>query len=434
MKNLYIIFALFVIALFWACSDDDSDSKGAPVVDYVRSCDPAEAEIHLTSALLGNKIAIVGNNLGSVNKVYFNDVQAKLTPVFVTDNSIIVEVPTDLPTDKQDLITLYSSNGTSCNYSFVTVVPGPTIKSMDCEFVADGDIAYINGTYLTNYETDPLKVIFTGDAEGEVVECTLERVAVKVPAGAQPGPVTVTSAYGTATSVFNFRDNRTEYVIMDFDNIRRPIAPLTDRWSNGWHRGENDQNGGERIGTNGITGQYLILKGNVNVDGDAVNVSEWDFCFDAWPFTSTAPDLLDAKNINNLALKFEAKVVGEWTGGALQTIFTSVANASYSWVDPDANHPNELWKWDAWGADPYPRTMWAPWADNGGSYSTDGKWITVTIPMSECKYGMFGKVVGPKPAGNYAGMTLFVNRYHSGSGKSCYLQLYIDNIRVVPNK
>ena len=131
MKNLYIIFALFVTASFWACSDDDSDSKGTPVVEYVRSCDPAEAETHLTSALLGNKVAIIGNNLGSVNKIYFNDVPAILTPVYVTDNAIIVEVPTDLPADKQDLIWLHSSNGASCSYPFVTVVPGPTVKSMD---------------------------------------------------------------------------------------------------------------------------------------------------------------------------------------------------------------------------------------------------------------------------------------------------------------
>ena len=163
---------------------------------YIRPCDAAVSDSLLTSAYLGDRIAIIGEHLGGVNAIYFNDQKVKLNPNFVTDNAIIVSIPSGIPGEKQDLIKLYTNND-SCYYSFETKVPVPSVKSMTCEYVAEGDIAYIQGLYFVNEDANPLKVTFTGDVDGEIVSHDVNNIAVKVPAGAQPGPVRVTSVYGT---------------------------------------------------------------------------------------------------------------------------------------------------------------------------------------------------------------------------------------------
>ena len=68
--NKYIYKSLLIAGLLigiTACSDDDSNSnfssKGTPSVRYVRPCDTNVADSLLVSAFLGEKIAIIGDNL-----------------------------------------------------------------------------------------------------------------------------------------------------------------------------------------------------------------------------------------------------------------------------------------------------------------------------------------------------------------------------------
>lgn len=417
--NKYI-FRIAIVALsfisFSACSDDDDkggSGGGTPVVRYIRPCDAAVSDSLLSSAYLGDKIAIIGENLGGVNAVYFNDQKAKLNPNFVTNNTIIVTIPSVIPGEKQDIIKLYTGKD-SCYYSFETKVPVPNVKSMTCEYVADGDVAYIQGLYFVNEEANPLKVVFSGNVEGEVLSADVNNIAVKVPTGAQSGPIKVTSVYGTGESSLNFRDSRN--IILDFDT-RYPDGGF----NHGWH-------GGSGVGTEGgINGQYLIMTGEVKIDDKGeVSTDDSKFCFDRWAYHENAADLFDAGKLDNYVLKFEVNVTQTWSAAPLQFIFSGGADAWMNWQETsNGGNPNENFKWSK----EYPRALWMPWK-NTGSYTTNG-WITVTIPMSEFKYNDIGADVGVKAAGHYAGITLFVGKTGGLTGTACTPTFYIDNVRVV---
>lgn len=438
MKKLYIIpIVILVISSLASCIDDDAKmgSKGKPEIEYVRSCDPAEAEIHLTEGLLGNKVAIIGRNFSAVNKVYFNDQLAKLNPVFVTDRTIIVDIPSDIPGEKLDLITLCTPRDTSY-YTFMVNVPAPSIRRMNCEYVEEGDIAVILGNYFVDDATNPLKVTFTGDVDGEIISSTVNSISVKVPSDAQSGTIRVTSVYGTAESRFHFRDKRG--IIVDFDNPVYSGSPSTNIF-NGWHGDPSNGQEASKYGTeNGVDGRFLNFEGPVTVQEDGwVVTADALFCYDRWPAynDSRSVDLFSGA-LNTLSLKFEVKAK-DWTGGGINFFFIGPQQASNCWwepVSPETGLPNN-WGDESWKqSDSYPRIIWAPWAETENkSFSTDD-WITVTIPMTENKYGFYGAIVEPKPLGLgfYSGLT--VSMWRSPIvGTSCNPRIQIDNVRVVPN-
>jgi hypothetical protein len=408
-----IAIVLLALASFSSCSDDDDNGGsggGTPVVRYVRPCDATISDSLLTGGYLGAQIAIIGENLSGVNAIYFNDQKAKLNPNYVTNNAIIVTIPSGIPAEKEDLIKLYTK-GDSCYYAFETLVPAPTVNTMTCEYVDEGDIAYIQGLYFIHEDANPLTVTFTGGVEGEIISYDLTNIAVRVPAGAEVGPVQVTSVYGTSESSFYFRDNRN--IILDFDTLFPDGG-----YNHGWHAGSGYSTDGGLTGC----GQYLIFTGEMDDD-------KWDdskFAYERWTYRQTDADFFDTNNLDNYVLKFEVNIPDVWSAAALQVIFTGASEVWMNWQETsNGGNPNNAYVSDS----SYPRALWIPWADTG-SYVTDG-WITVTISMSDFKYAIDGtnlnKVNG---AGHYSGITLFVNG-GGVTGTPCTPTFHIDNVRVV---
>ena len=406
---LNIVVAALVILSLTACEDNDSNSSGGtPVVRYVRPCDVAASDSLLSSAYLGSKIAIIGESLQGVNKIYFNDQKASLNPNMVTDNAIIVSIPTTIPGLKEDLIKLYTDDD-SCYFSFETEVPVPTVRSMSCEYVSAGEIAHINGLYFVNDENSPLTVTFTGGVEGEIQSYDVNNIDVVVPDDAESGPITVTSVYGSGESSFQFRDQRN--IILDFDTVFPDGG-----YNHGWH-------GGSGYGTDeGLDGQYLIFTGNMDDD-------TWDdshFGYERWTYRESDPDFFDTSNLEDYELKFEVNIPDVWSSSALQIIFTGAEEVWMNWQETSTGgNVSNAYVSDA----SYPRALWIPWTD-AASYTTNG-WITVTIPMTDFKYNGDGEEIAMKGAGHYSGITLFVNG-GGVTGTACTPTFHIDNVRVVP--
>ncbi len=408
-KYLYSIFAAaLAMASLSACSDDDdSNGGGTPLVRYVRPCDVEKSDSLLLAGYLGDRIAIIGENLSGVRAIYFNDQKAKLNPSFVTENSIIVNIPTGIPNVKEDLIKLYTS-GDSCYHNFATIVPSPSVKTMTCEYVKEGDIANIQGLYFINEPSNPLKVMFTGNVEGEIESYDINNIAVRVPAGAKNGPIKVTSVYGTGESPFHFRDNRN--IILDFDTTFPDGG-----YHHGWHKGVGISTDG------GINGNYLIFKGEMTD-------SKWDdsnFGYERWTYRPTDPDFFDASALDKYVLKFEVNIPDVWSAAALQVIFTGPEEVWLNWQET-SNGGNVSNAYAS--SNTYPRALWMPWTETG-SYKTSS-WITVTIPMTDFKYTKDGGKADVKPAGHYSGITLFVNG-GGVKGTDCTPSFHIDNVRVV---
>ena len=77
-----------------------------------------------------------------------------------------------------------------------------------------------------------------------------------------------------------------------------------------------------------------------------------------------------------------------------------------------------------------PRGIYAPFKGSG-SYHTDGKWITVTVPISEFVYDWdaVSKATGTLSPESFTSLIIF---FHGIAGTDCTPIVKVDNIRVVP--
>lgn len=203
-----LFMALAVIGIYTSCSKDEA---GQPRIRYVRITAPESKDSLLVGAGQGRLIAIMGENLEGAQEIWFNDQKAVLTPTYITSTSIIVSVPSKIPMNITNKLKILFANGYELLYDFQVQINKPAVSSMLCEYVNDGDVATIRGDYFYA----PLTVTFTGGGVGEIVSVKDQEVQVKVPAGAQKGPITVKSNFGETRSNFWFRDDRNIFISSD---------------------------------------------------------------------------------------------------------------------------------------------------------------------------------------------------------------------------
>jgi hypothetical protein len=149
MQKLTIFLLIITGIGFFACKKNSS--SGPPTVKDVRLVDPAKADSFFTSALPGTLIAIQGNGFSGLKAIYFNDTSAYFNPVYVTNNTIIVQVPGYAQTaatkpSVPSTIKLVTDHGTT-SYSFTLVLPHPVITSISVD--DSGTMLVITGTDLT---------------------------------------------------------------------------------------------------------------------------------------------------------------------------------------------------------------------------------------------------------------------------------------------
>ena len=119
-KSVFLLGGLLVLALaFTSCEQEPK--RGTPRIDYVRLTDPEKADSTFSSAFMGQLIAIVGENLGGTVEIKFNDREANLNPAYVTEKSILVNVPGETPDEVTNTMVLTFDDGTTLSYPFIIV-------------------------------------------------------------------------------------------------------------------------------------------------------------------------------------------------------------------------------------------------------------------------------------------------------------------------
>jgi hypothetical protein len=396
MKSIikYLIPAVMMGIALTSCEKDEDNGKnediGNPKVLYIRTTDPVTADSLLVGAFMGNLIAIVGKDLGHTVELWFNDQRAQLNPTFVTDKSIIVNVPSSVPLEITDKIRFVFSNGEEMLYDFKVNVPAPEIGSIKCEYVPDGGTVVLYGDFFF----EPVKVIFPGDLEGEVVSVEKLKLEVTVPAGTQPGNLVVETNFGNVKSDFIFRDTRG--VFWNFDDLI----------GGGWRPGANVS------GEGGVSGNYAILSGLLE---DTWQWKDDNLEIDLWGQSAgRPPGPLFTGNPDDMLFKFEVNVVKEWTGAYMNIIFSPWDNAG------NAVNTNNT----------FAKGQWIPWQKDG-AYKTDG-WVTVSMPLSEFVYSHDRSINNLKldyPNG-CGSLSVFV--WGPVPNPPNDIEIRVDNFRVVP--
>ncbi|MCQ2138780.1 MAG: glycan-binding surface protein [Bacteroidales bacterium] len=436
----YLFAATLLVSGLSSCDKADYPQRfrateGVPTVHSVRY---ADKDTYIEQAFMEEVVCILGENLKSVHEVLFNDQQAILNTSYITDNTLLVQVPKTMAKVETDKIYLVTAKSDTVTYNFRVLPPAPRVKSMSFEYAADGQEVTITGSYFYQKAGAALVVEFPNATVENIpdADITLETIKVKVPAGAQPGRVKVTTASGTGSSEFMFRDNRG--LLFDFDGTNGLYTA-----NKGWHAAP--------IVDGGVSGQCLQLNGSrQEFTADGGDWHDGDAHFEYWAGNWQDPetygtwdgrrliDIVDFSNFGSMVLKFEIKIDPStpWTGCPMQIIFSGVQHVSNGNADvkdiygvtlPGCNNTyfNNA-------SISLPRYMWRPWAATG-SFDTNGEWITVTFPISDFTSFFDGSMAtGTLTPDCFSNLELFFAGGTSSEGTPCSPIVYVDNIRAVP--
>jgi hypothetical protein len=234
-------------------------------------------------------------------------------------------------------------------------------------------VATIRGDYFYA----PVTVTFTGGATGTIVSLKDQEIQVSVPAGAQPGPITVKTNFGETQSNFWFRDPRNHFIDSD---------PYEGWWDGGL------------VVSNPGPGEPPLISGNyIHL---VRSVTAWSWKELAGGPASSMP--VHSKNIPDDAilkpedyyLKFEVNTLKPYNGNGIKINvgLTDQDNGGYLWAPP---------------------------------FDTKGQWQTVAIPLTEVFASYASKPV-VSPTG-YWSRIVVGNAPGDWDADICF-----DNLRVVP--
>lgn len=396
--SILFAFCLLLVAnLTTSCSEDDMPGAvtdvGNPDIFFIRSTEPSAADSLLTGAFMGGLIAIVGQDLEHTVEIWFNDQPASLNPTYITNKTILVNVPSSVPVEVNDKMRLVFANGEELLYDFKINVPSPILNSTKSEYVETGDLAILNGDFFF----EPVTVTFTGGVEAQIAKLEKTQLTVVVPDGAEPGPISVTTNFGVAVSDFHFRDNRN--VALNFD----------DKVSRSWNSpiGNNVSDGGFAPCGGGYT---YFKKENV---GAWQWVNELNMMYDAADGETgrgNIPIFPGNANVGDWGVRFEINVAFDWREIPLEIFFGDFNSGP-------ANCGRDV---------PEPMVRWTPWEANG-LFITDG-WETVTIPLTEFNVDKDGNPAELTDLSSYTNVGIM---FFGNATSTHNVNMAIDNIRVV---
>jgi len=381
---LFIALAVVAVTVNFSCSESVDET---PYISYVRIPNPAQKDSLLVAATQGQLIAIIGGNLQNTREVWFNDQKAIVNQGWITEKSVMVNVPEDVPDEVTNQLKLVFLNGNSLFHEFRVSIAKPRVDNMFCEYVLEGDRAVING----NYFYPPLSVTFPGglvvSSEGLDLSINDEftAITVKVPQGAtNAGQLTVTTNFGATLSDFWFLDNRNIFQGFGLEeNTSDPEKPY----------GELGTNDGVIVDDPGDSDPPLI---NGNYLRMIFNESTWWrqlFCNWNEGFEIPRDAILNPKNYN---YKFEVCTTLPFDGSSL-----------HIWVsDMDARNNIPFYEWNP-------------------PYDTKGVWRTFVIPLDDIATVAGTRWPAVQADGYFCGVV-----YAGSSRLNC--DMSFDNFRIVP--
>lgn len=447
-----MLMAAFSGVALTACEDEPDKYEttgGTPTISYIRPVDYASRDSLLTSASLDQSICIVGNNLRSIVELYFNDQKAVLNTSYMTDHTILVTVPGDLPTVVSDKMYCVTTGNDTVSYDFQVTIPAPTIASMSNEWADPGEEVTISGDYFLDYDNYPLTVAFGNNYtldRSYITKITKTSIVFTMPDDVPNEKLIVTSKYGSDTAPFMYKDTRG--MLFNFDDACSTGQVLGNH---GWHSQviQSDETS--------LSGNYLML-GNTTMDA-AGGWNDGNFSFEYWAGNWQDPedyddyprlcDEADFTDWENKSLKFEMLIPSSnsWSAAPMQIIFAGpdkISNGNAGATDiygmTLAGCNNTFFHADdGWG-----RALYMPWYNSStgvSAYNTGDKWVTVTIPFTDFNMYADGNKATKtfSSVADFASLTIFVWTGSTNdvtaipTGEDCTPIIKIDNIRVVPN-
>lgn len=410
VMNRYTI--TIIVALFSLSScekEEEAISQGPPAIERVRLSDPSTTDSSLRDATLGSTLVIVGQNLGSVEAVFLNNYQVGINAAYATDTYLIINVPDSVPTvatdpDVPDEIRVVNPFGEAV-YDFQVLPPAPVLEQIGNQYAEEGEIVTLYGKYFYFVDT----VYFPGDihlTEGFSAGSGGSTLSVKIPPGVDPsdGDIIISTKSG------NSRPNRASRLydgagmLADFDTD----GPFS--WPGDWGWGipgsniTNTAPGIEPIENNfGMIN--MTLPPNYGwANEKVINLVDWG----GEQIYPTAP-----------GQKYDpAAPIADFDARMEVAVSTS---ASIAGIELQVMYPNES-----------NTELTANIALTDFVRSTDGKWYTVSVPLSGLANGnsrlsTYGDLLTANADGQHHFRVVIINP----TTEAVPVVMAVDNIRIV---
>jgi hypothetical protein len=350
----------------------------------------------------GDSVFLYGTNLVLVQSLSYGGANITSYNSNIDGTSLGFLMPAQTPTDQILLTTKVGSVA-------FKIVATPTITGVSNENASSGDSVYIYGTYLKNIQTFTFAgtsiTAFESSADGSSVGFVL-------PALSQSGTVSITTQFGTATTMYNVNDIGTGSI-----SNWEWSGNFNWQWWGGATITSGDPNSGWPPYNPDFPGNpslFMVLQNGILISGEGNTYSNYAILMNAAQWVPTA-NINDP--ISNWAFKFEVSISKAWNGGTID-----ILSSDQTYI-----------------------ARWEPWqisSTTTASYTTKG-WITVTIPFS-----MFRKTDPTLGEGKGASMTKFSDLLGSTGNSACTMYIHnysasatatgfyggFDNLRVVKIK
>lgn len=344
----------------------------------------------------GDSVYVYGTNLVLVQNFSYGGTPITSYKINLAGTALGFKMPSPAPTSGQ--VSLTTKTGSS-NFKIEAL---PTITGVSNENANPGDSVYVYGTYLKSVQS------FTfGGADISAYKSSNKgnSIGFVLPASPQSGIVSITTAFGTASTVYKVNDrNNTDGVLanMEWSDYfgwgwwgGATLTVNSAANSQGWITVRSDFDG--VLGTN--NSQFVSYKttGTMKSGDGSSSDGKYNFPINGditkgwkWIAESNLSDPVD-----NWAIKFEMSIAHPWNGGTL--CFTSGFAGNYM-------------------------ARYEPWqitASGTAAFSTKG-WQTVTIPLSSFRAS--DKTLGDGKGASVTSLTSLL-----GSTGSTSLNIYLHN-------
>ena len=158
------------ILAFASCSDvvdysvpDRTSNSGAPAISQIYDVQDTGYVAPLNGGVLNQMIHIKGQNLANAKKIRFNDVDVDVRQVYATTDEAWVKIPRAIPGVQNDSLVYETDKGKTKLY-FPVSIPTVEIEGLKNEFALQGNQVQITSEYMDLYgfndstETSPAKV------------------------------------------------------------------------------------------------------------------------------------------------------------------------------------------------------------------------------------------------------------------------------------
>jgi hypothetical protein len=358
----------------------------------------------------GDSVFLYGTDLVLVESLFYAGNAIAKTVSNLNGTALGFLMPAQTPTDQVLLIT----KGGRDTFKIVAT---PTITGVSNENAITGDSVYVYGTNLKNIQT----ISFAGQA---ITSFTSSKdgksVGIVMPLNATSGPASITTKYGTATTVYNMHD-LVNGLLGDLESNSSTDKFGMISWYGGTQSTGTAANAQSWLPYNpdfpGNPSNFAVLKTNVLQPGDGYG-GGWPPTYQiAFDQEQWIPQANLSDSIQNYALKFEISIPQTWNGSAINIEVNDNKTFIY---------------------------RWEPWQITGTkvAYTTKG-WITLTVPFTE-----FRKTDATLGDGRGVAMTKFSDILDSSGNGKCYIFVHnygssatatgfygaFDNLRVVKIK